>query len=155
MVPVYDNYEFVPWEGHGGEKEKLNVQLISWTTLINEQISPGISKPASIHYPPIHAENIKQQVNSDEIKEVTFYQFSMPYYKFYDPVRLYMELKLPKALEPAKLIILSSFGGIVIVPKHVFILLSYFPYLLWIICSEKKNYVTKQFGWLWRKFFFT
>jgi hypothetical protein len=72
-------------------------------------------------------------VSNDEIKEVTLYQFSMPYYKFYDPVRLYMELKFPKALELAKFIILSSFGGIVSVPKHVFILLSYFPYLLWII----------------------
>jgi hypothetical protein len=146
MVPVYDNE---------GEKEEINVQLISCPTLINEQISPGISKPASIIYPPTHVENIKQQVSNDEIKEVNFYQFRVPYYKFYDPVGLYMELSFPKALEPTKLFILSSFGGIVSVPKHVFILLSYFPYLLWIICSEKKKYVTKQFGWLWWKFVFT
>jgi hypothetical protein len=31
-----------------------------------------------------------------------------------------MELSFTKALEPAKLFILSSFGGIVSVPKHVF-----------------------------------
>jgi hypothetical protein len=94
-------------------------------------------------------------VSNNEIKEVTFYQFSMLYYKFYDHVGLYMELNFPKTLEPAKLIILSSFGGIVNVPKNVFILLSSFPYLLWIICNETKNYVTKQFGWLWWKFVFT
>jgi hypothetical protein len=121
----------------------------------SEKIKGKWIKPASILYPPVHVENIKQHVSNDEIKEVTFYQFSMPYYKFYDPVGLYMELNFPKALEPAKLIILSSLGGIFSVPKHVFILLSYFPYLLWIICSEKKNYVTKQFGWLWWKFVFT
>jgi hypothetical protein len=44
MVPVYDSYEFDPWEIHGGEKEEINVQLISCPTLINEQISHGISK---------------------------------------------------------------------------------------------------------------
>jgi hypothetical protein len=155
MVLVYDNYGSDPWESHGGEKKELNVQLISSLTLTNEQISPRISKPASILYTPIHAENIKQHVSNDEIKEVTFYQFSMPYYKFYNHVGLYMELNFPKALEPAKLIILSSFGGIVSIPKHVFILLSYIPYLLWIICSEDNNFFTKQFGWLWWKFVFT
>jgi hypothetical protein len=66
-----------------------------------------------------------------------------------------MKLSFPKALDPANLFILSSFGGIVNVPKHVFILLPYFPYHFWIICSEKKNYITKQFGWLWWKFAFT
>jgi hypothetical protein len=139
MVPVYDNYESDPWESHEGEKEELNVQLISCPTLVNEKISPGISQPASILYPPVHSENIKQQVSNDEIKEVISYQLSVPYYKFYDPVGLYMELSFPKALEPAKLFILSSFGGIVSDPKHVFILLSYFPYLLWIICSEREE----------------
>jgi hypothetical protein len=155
MVPVYDNYESDPWESHGGEKEELNVQLISSPTLINEYISPGISKLASILYPPVHGENIKQHSSNDEINEVTFYQFNMPYYKFYDPVGLYVELNFPKALELAQLIILSSFGGIVSIPKHVFILLSYFPYLLCIICGERKSYVTKQSGWLWWKFYFT
>jgi hypothetical protein len=86
MVLVYDNYESNPWESHGGKNEELNVQLISCPTLINVQISPRISKPASILYPPIHVDNIKQHVSNDEIKEVAFYQFSMPYYKFYDPV---------------------------------------------------------------------
>jgi hypothetical protein len=77
-------------------------------------MSPGINKPTSILYPPVHAENIKQHVRKDEIKEVNFYQFSMPCYKFYDPVGLYMELNFPKALKPAKLIILSSLGGIAV-----------------------------------------
>jgi hypothetical protein len=49
------------------------VKLISCPTLINEQISPRIRKPASILYPPVHVENIKQHVRNDEIKEVTFY----------------------------------------------------------------------------------
>jgi hypothetical protein len=53
-------------------------------------------------------------VSNDEIKEVTFYQFSIPYYKFYDPLGLYMELNFPRALKPANLIILSSFGGILV-----------------------------------------
>jgi hypothetical protein len=66
-----------------------------------------------------------------------------------------MELSFPKSLEPTKLFILSSFGGIVSVLKHVFLLLSYFPYILWIICNEKKNYIAKQSGWLWWKFAFT
>jgi hypothetical protein len=143
MVPVYDNYESDPWEGHGREKEELNVQLIPSPTLVNEHMSHGISNLASILYPPVRAENIKQSMSSEEIKEVNVFQFSMPYYKFYEPVGLYMELRFPKTLEPAKLFFLSSLGGIVSVPKHDFILLSYFPYLLWIICSEKKNYVTK------------
>jgi hypothetical protein len=38
-----------------------------------------------------------------------------------------MELCFPKALEPANLFILSSFGGMVSVPSHVLVLLSYFP----------------------------
>ena len=78
VVLVYDNYEFDPCDSYGGEKEELNVQLISCPTLINEKISPGISKPSSILYPPIHAANIKQHVSNDEIKAVAFYQFSMP-----------------------------------------------------------------------------
>jgi hypothetical protein len=59
MVHVYDNYEFDPWEGHEGEKEEINVQVISCPTPLNDQISPGIRKPASIIYPPVHTENIK------------------------------------------------------------------------------------------------
>jgi hypothetical protein len=60
MVPIYDDYKFDPWEGHEGEKEGLNVQLISYPTLVNEKISAGISQPASILYPPIHSENTRQ-----------------------------------------------------------------------------------------------
>jgi hypothetical protein len=71
-------------------------------------MSPGISHLASTIHSFVHVENIKQHVRSDETKEVKFYQFSMAYYKFYDPAELYMELKFPKSLEPAKLIILSS-----------------------------------------------
>jgi hypothetical protein len=37
-VPVYANYELDHWEGHEGEKEELNVQLITCPTLINEKI---------------------------------------------------------------------------------------------------------------------
>jgi hypothetical protein len=65
MVPVYDNYEPDIWVGHEGEKEDLNVQLVSCPTLVNEKISPGISQPASILYPPKHSKNIKQYVSND------------------------------------------------------------------------------------------
>jgi hypothetical protein len=46
MVPVYDNYESHPWEGHEGEKEEINVWLISCPKPVNEKISPGINQPA-------------------------------------------------------------------------------------------------------------
>jgi hypothetical protein len=124
MVPVYDDYEYDPWEVHEGEKEELNVQLVSYLALVNEKISPKISQPASILYPLVHSKNTKQQVRNNELKEVISNHVSVPYYKFYDPIGLYMELSFPKAFEPTKLFILSSFGGIVSVPKHVFILLS-------------------------------
>jgi hypothetical protein len=59
MVPIYDNYESDPWEGHEGEKEELNVQLISCPTLINEQISPGIS----LHQSFIHLYTLRTSNN--------------------------------------------------------------------------------------------
>jgi hypothetical protein len=36
MVLVYDYYEFDPCESHEGEKEKLNVQLVSYPEPVNE-----------------------------------------------------------------------------------------------------------------------
>jgi hypothetical protein len=66
-----------------------------------------------------------------------------------------MELCFPKALELVDLFTLSSFGGIVSVPSHVLILLSYFLSLLWIICSKEKDHINKQSGWLWWNFSFT
>ena len=60
MVHVYDDYEYDPWESHEGEKEELNVQLVSCPEPVNENISPGISQPASVLHPPIHSKNIKQ-----------------------------------------------------------------------------------------------
>jgi hypothetical protein len=54
-------------------------------------------------------------------QEVISYQLSFPDYKFCDPVGLYMELCFPKALEPAKLFILSSFRGIVQCSKTCFL----------------------------------
>jgi hypothetical protein len=50
-----------------------------------------------------------------------------------------MELCFPKALEPVDLFTLSSFGGIVSVPSHVLVLLSYFLSLLWIIYSKREG----------------
>jgi hypothetical protein len=155
MVLVYDEYESDPWESHGGEKEELNVQFISCPKPVSEKISPGISQPAFVLHPPVYSENIERRVRNNEGHEVISYQLSFPDYKFFDPVGLYMELCFPKALEPANLFILSSFGGIVSVPRHVFFMLSYFLYLLWIICSKEKNYITEQSGWLWWKFAFT
>jgi hypothetical protein len=73
MVLIYDDYESDPWEGHEGEKEELNVQLISCPTLVNEKISPRISQPASIIYPPIHSENTEQQLGNNEVREVIYY----------------------------------------------------------------------------------
>jgi hypothetical protein len=60
MVPVYDDYESDPWEGHEGENEELNVQLISCPSLVNEKISLGISQPASILYLLVHSKNTKK-----------------------------------------------------------------------------------------------
>jgi hypothetical protein len=138
-----------------GKMEELEVQFISCLKPVNEKISPRISRPASVLYPPVHSENIEQWVRNNEVHEVISYQLSFPDYKFFDPVGLYMELCFPKALEPAKLFILSSFGGISSFPIHVFFVLSYFPYLLWIICRKEKNFITEQSGWLWWKFAFT
>jgi hypothetical protein len=94
-------------------------------------------------------------VRNQEAQEVISCQLSFPDYKLCDPMGLYMELCFPKALEPTRLFILSSLRGMVGVPNHVLILLSYFPYLLCIICSEENNYITEQAGWLWWKFSFT
>ena len=88
-------------------------------------------------------------MRNNERNEVIYDRLSMPDYEFSDPVGLYMELCFPKALEPANSFILSSFGGIVSVPRHVFFMLSYFLYLFWIICSEVKDSFIKKFEWLW------
>jgi hypothetical protein len=141
--------EFVCCSYKGNTKDILVLETVS------EKISPGISQPASVLHPPVYSEDIERWVSSNEVHEVISYQSSFPNYKFCDPVGLYMELCFPKALEPAKLFILSSFRGISSVPIHVFFMLSYFPYLLWIICSKEKNYITEQSGWLWWKFSFT
>jgi hypothetical protein len=130
MVLIYDDYELDPWESHEGEKEELNGQFNSCPEPLNKQVSPGIIQLASVLHPPVHSKNIKRQVRNNEINEVISNQLSMLDYKFCDPVGLYMELCFPKALEPAKVFILSLFGGIVSVPNHVFILLSYFPNIL-------------------------
>jgi hypothetical protein len=124
MVHVYDGYESDPWGSHEGEMEEINGKFISCPELVNEQISPRTSQPTSFLHPPIHYERIGRQVSNNEVQEVISYQLSFPDYKFCDPVGLYMELCFPKSLEPAKLFILSSFGGIVSIPRHVpFILL--------------------------------
>jgi hypothetical protein len=131
------------------------VHLVSCPEHVNEQISPRIIQPASVLHPPVHSENIKQHVSNNEVQEVISYQLSFPDYRFCDPVELYMELCFPKALEPEKLFILSTFRGIVSIPRHVLVPLSYFPNLLWIICSKENNHITRQSGWLWWKFAFT
>jgi hypothetical protein len=154
IVLFYDDYESDPWESHEGEKEELNGQFISCLEPVNKEVSLGISQPASVLHPPVHSENIKRKVSNNERKEVIYDQLSMPDYEFRDPMELYMELCFTKTLKPPKFFILSSFGGIVSVPNHVFILLSYFPNLLWIICSEENNYINRWFGWLWWKFSF-
>jgi hypothetical protein len=111
--------------------------------------------PLSVIQSHVLAEDIKQPVGNFEAEKVTFYQLSMPCHQFHDPVNEYMELHFSNALEPANFIILSAFGGNIGDPKNVFSQLSHFSCFLWIICSEEKNYVTKQFEWLWWKFVFT
>ena len=138
-----------------GEMEELKVQFISYHEPKNEKVLPGINRPASFLYPPVHSKNIERQVRNQEAREVISYKLSFPDYKLSDPLGLYMELCFPKSLEPARIFILSSLRGMVGVPNHVLILLSYFPNLLWIICNEEKNYITRQSGWLWWKFAFT
>jgi hypothetical protein len=136
-------------------KEELSGQFISCLEPVTEQVSPGISQPASVLHPSVHSENITRRVSRNKGQELISYQLSSPDYKFCDPVGLYMELCFPKALEPADLFTLSSFGGIVSVPSHVLVLLSYFLSLLWIICSKEKDHITRQSRWLWWKFAFT
>jgi hypothetical protein len=91
----------------------------------------------------MHSENITRRVSCNKGHELISYQLSSPDYKFCDPVGLYMELYFPKALEPTDLFTLSSFGGIVSVPSHVLIFLSYFLRLLWIIYSKEKDHITR------------
>jgi hypothetical protein len=138
-----------------GEMEELKVQFISYLEPTNEQVSPRSSQPTSVLYPPLHSKNIERRVRNKEVHEVISYQLRFPDYKFSDPVGLYMELCSPKSLEPVKLFILSSLRGMYGLPNHVLIMLSYFPYLLWIICSKEKNYITEQSRWLWWKLAFT
>jgi hypothetical protein len=137
------------------EKEELNVWFISCPEPVNEQISPGIGRPASVLHPPVHSESIKQRVRNNEEQEVISYQLSSPDCKFCDPVGSYMELCFQKTLETAELFIFSSFGGMGNIPSHVLILLSYLPRFLRISCSKDKKFITGQSGWLWWKFSFT
>jgi hypothetical protein len=130
-----------------GEMEEIKVQFIFCLETTNEQVS--------VLYPPIHFENIERRVSNQEVQEVISYKLRFSDYKLYGPVGLYMELCFQKSLEPARLFILSSLRGMVGFPCHDLVLLSCFPYLLWIICSEEKNYITKQYGWIWWKFDFT
>jgi hypothetical protein len=116
-----------------GEMEELKVQFISCLEPANEQASPGISRQASVLYPPVESENIKQWVSNKEVQQVISYQLSFRDYKLCDPVGLYMELCFPKAMEPAWLFIFSSLRGMLSVPNHVLVLLSYFPYLSCVI----------------------
>jgi hypothetical protein len=92
-----------PTGGSEDEEKPLNQQMIS-----------------SVLYPLVHVDNIKQHVRNDEIKEVTFYLFSMPCQQFHDPVNGYMELHFSNALDPANFIILSAVGGYIGDPKNVF-----------------------------------
>jgi hypothetical protein len=94
-------------------------------------------------------------VSHNEEQDLISFQLSFPNYKFYDLVVLYMELCFPKALKPAELFILSSFGGMGIIPSHVIVLLLEFPSFLKISCSKDKKFITGQSGWLWWKFAFT
>jgi hypothetical protein len=136
-------------------KEELSGQIISCPEPVIEQVSLGISQPASVLHPPMHSENMTRWVSHNKGHELISYQLSSPDYKFCDPVGLYIKLCFPKALELAYLFTLSSFGGIVIVKIHVLVLLSYFLSLLWIICSKEKDHITRRSGWLWWKFAFT
>jgi hypothetical protein len=141
---------------HVKEKQpSIDIFVHQLTYVIREGKGVVDQQPTSSFHSPMLSTNIQPYVSSCKVEQDFCYQPSRFYRLFYDPVGLYMELIFQEALEPANIFILSSFGGIVSVPKHVFILLSYFPYHLWIICSEKKSYVTKQSGWLWWKFSFT
>jgi hypothetical protein len=100
-------------------KEELSVQFFSCPEPVNEQISLGISQPTSVLHPLVHSKNIKRRVSHNEGHELISCQLSSPDYKFFDLMGLYMELCFPKALEPAELFTLSSFGGMFSVPSHV------------------------------------
>jgi hypothetical protein len=152
MVLVYDNYESDTCEGHGREKEDLNVHIISSPTLINEQMSPGISKPASILQSPVLATDIQPYVSSCKAEKVFYYQPSKFYHPFYDPIGEYMELHFLNVLNLSSFVIPSTLGGSL---KNVINLLSQFYYLLLISGKVRKFSVMKLLGWLWWKFVFT
>ena len=110
--------------------------------------------PVAIFQSSVPIEDNQQSGNSFETMKVTFHKLIMRCLQFHDPVDEYIKLHFSNALEHAELNILSSFEDNMGDHKNEISQLSHFPCLLWIICSEAKDSVIKQFEWLW-KFSFT
>ena len=111
--------------------------------------------PVVVIQSSVLVEDIKPAASNFEIVKVAFHKLIMCCLQFHDPVDEYIKLHFSNALEHAGLIFLSSFEGNMGDHKNEISQLSCFPCLLWIICSEVKDSVIKQFEWLWWKFSFT
>jgi hypothetical protein len=64
MVPVYDDYDYDPWESHEEEEGEPNVLFISYLEPANEQPSPGINQTTSSIHSPMLARDSQPCVSS-------------------------------------------------------------------------------------------
>jgi hypothetical protein len=111
--------------------------------------------PVAVFQSSVPIGDIKQVASNFEKVEVTLHKLIMRCLQFHDPVYEYIKLHFSNALEHTGLIFLSAFEGNMGDHKNEIIQLSRFPCILWIICSEAKDSIIKQFEWLWWKFAFT
>jgi hypothetical protein len=135
MGPVYDNYEFDPWESQEEEpEEKQKGQFIYCPEPVSEHPSSRRSHPASTSHPPVLARDIQQCVRNGVAENIVCYQFSGVSFLSYEPVEEYMELYLLHVLKLPNFILASSLGGKL---RNVTILLSQLRSLFSIIDRMK------------------
>jgi hypothetical protein len=99
----------------------------------------------AINQSSVPVEDINPVVRSFETMKVTFHKLIMCCLQFHDPVDEYIKLHFSNDLEHVGLIFLSAFEGNMGDHKNEISQLSHFPCLLWVICSEVKDSVIKQF----------
>jgi hypothetical protein len=63
MGPVYDDYEYDPWESHEEEKEQQKGNFGSCHEPVSDQPSPERSQPTPTFHPPVLARDIQPGVN--------------------------------------------------------------------------------------------
>jgi hypothetical protein len=64
MGPIYDDYDYDPWESHEKEEGDPNGWFISYPEHVSEQPSPGTSQPASVIHSLALAIDIQPCVNN-------------------------------------------------------------------------------------------